>query len=241
MSGFWLFVVSAIPGQAEGEEILRHRFQERFWGLNVGTHSVKQISKGDNVVFYSKKHFLGTATIGSDVYRVQPERDYWLRDRFRHAYGVDLSQSEVWTDKLPIDSVLDKLELIVHKDMWQVHIQGGVRELTQADFEIIISTHNKPPEHLELLFVKELSSSEIRDQCIRFPTTLWKKLDKRNALSLLVKEQVVDMQMESRRMFPKSIPWNEFESIAGFGEKDYVLFKRRKDRQIELFVIHHLQ
>jgi len=199
---------------------------------------VKRLSRGDRIVFYGKKHFLATATIDSDAYKVPPERDYWLKNRFHHTQGIDLLQSDIWDHKLPIDCVLDKLGFVVHKDMWQIHMQGGVRELTRTDFDTIIDAHNRPVEHSELLLIKKLSSSEVVGGYVRLPDTVWHKLDKRDSLTVLVKGHVVDMRIDLGRMFPISIFWNEFKSMAGFDEKkDYIAVKRRENQQIEIVFI----
>jgi len=236
---FWLFVVTGIPKEIEGEQIFEARAKEGFWGLNEDTKNARYVSRGDSVVFYSKKYFLGTAVISSDMYRISTLRHYWLEERLKHPYGIDLSEIDVWSRKLPIDQVIDRLRFIVHKDMWQIHFQGGIRELSEEDFEIIVKAHNMPLEMGKFLLIKKLSPSENREHWIRIPKNALNRFPAKDFVRIHVKNKTVDMKIDSLgRMNPRHILWSEFKSIADFDEhNDYIGFKLIQDGKIELVVI----
>ena len=144
---YWLFVVTSqkADGQiVEADEILRQRFRDRFWGLGEKTPNRRALKQGDQVVFYvGKPHlaFAATSTLASDSFALTSEQ----KQQFSHGkamyttdYGVHLENAVQWDNPKLVKDLAPSLSFIENTLNWGAYFQGGVRQLSEDDFRIIV-------------------------------------------------------------------------------------------------------
>lgn len=144
---YWIFTVTGhkIGGEAfTAEEIFKQRMEDRFWGLGEKTPNRKNLTKGDKIVYYiglPKKIFAGTATLASSCFRLDEsqKKEYGHGKRFYTTdYGVLLGEIDIWHNPKNVEELFLKLNFIENKEFWFSYFQGGVRQITEEDFKIII-------------------------------------------------------------------------------------------------------
>lgn len=143
---YWMFSVTSHKEDGKTfnpEEILRQRFNDRFWGLGEKTPNRKALQAGDRVVFYlgnPHKAFAASAVLGSAMFTLSPaEQKEFAHDTqfFQTTYGVRLEQTVIWENPHRVEDLLPSLSFIENKEYWGSYFQGGVRQLRESDFEII--------------------------------------------------------------------------------------------------------
>jgi len=100
------------------------------WPIFVHTQNRKNLQIGDNVIFYEAglggQKFLGTSSINSEVKKTT-----------RLDYFVELNNINVWKKNVKVKDLLNKLDFIKDKQVWGRFLQGGVRRISEKDFDII--------------------------------------------------------------------------------------------------------
>lgn len=141
---FWIFVVTSHEDQGiTGEEVLRQRMQDRFWGLGEKTPNRKSLKSGDSIVFYVGspiRAFVAKAVLAGPSYQLMPQESEELshgKAFYRSQYGVRLEGIDVWLERRPVESLLPNLRFIENKKSWGTYFQGGVRSLSEEDFRVI--------------------------------------------------------------------------------------------------------
>jgi len=175
---YWIFV--AAPQESDGtkttaRETFNRRTVDEFWGLGERTPNRKHVAKGDVVVFYLARPdsaFAGEAELASGC--VEPDEETKERlshgvESFRPDYGVYLSNIEKWDELRPVIDLADELEFIDDPRQWWVYLQGGVREISEADYQRIRRgsiTGDRDTEEFERdsLFALESHLEEFIDQ-----------------------------------------------------------------------------
>ena len=153
---YWIFATT--PKKADGEiypasKIYSIRMTDKFWGIGEQTPNRKNIRKGDRVVYYtggSAPSFAGTATLASDLIALSAEEQTQLShgiDLFATTQGVWLNEVDIWDQPRPITSMISNLGFIKNATNWGAYFQGGIRQITEADYLTIIGT---PPSPLPL-------------------------------------------------------------------------------------------
>lgn len=100
---------------------------------------LKRMSVGDNIIYYSPKHFFGQSTpcqeftaigqvIGQDVY------SYDMGNGFV-PYRRNIQYQPV--QPVPIKPLISQLEFIKDKQRWGYPFRWGAFEIYQSDFELI--------------------------------------------------------------------------------------------------------
>jgi hypothetical protein len=192
---YWIFTVKARKDGGRPfspEEILKQRLKDHFWGLAEYAPNRKQLSKGDQVVFYMgvpRKVFAAKAVLGSDSFKLndKQKKDYshgmqlYIID-----YGVLLDQISIWEKPVPVESVIPTLEFIENKEYWGAYFQGGVRELSEHDFRNIVSDM-KPALSERIATSKDVESQEefaLEDHLEEFIYRNWASIDWGSKLEL---------------------------------------------------------
>jgi hypothetical protein len=143
----WIFTVTSHKGDGYSvtpEDIYNTRMGDRFWGLNKKTPNLRNLQKGDKVVFYlgqPEKAFAGTATLASASF----EPDEGEKDQLGHGIsfyrpdvGVHLADVDKWVERKPVDGLVEPLAFIKNKGSWNAHFQGGVIAVGEDDFQRIM-------------------------------------------------------------------------------------------------------
>ena len=145
---YWIFIVKGQTWDSEthtGEEIFRQRMKDQFWGLGERTPNRANLREGDKVVFYiavPKKVFGGTATLtssGSELSDSEKKQYAHGTEFYENDYGVLLKEIDLWaTPKAVTEELISRLEFIENKTFWGSYLQGGVRQITEGDFNTIM-------------------------------------------------------------------------------------------------------
>jgi hypothetical protein len=143
----WIFITTTQQtdaGALTGRQILETRMTDEFWGLGEKTPNRKALKKGDRIIFYvgaPESVFAATATLASDSLSVPEERKEALshgNNFFRAEYGVDLDAVSIWPTPKPITELAPNLEFIGKRQDWWCFLQGGVRGVSDADYQRIL-------------------------------------------------------------------------------------------------------
>jgi len=135
------FKGSKIPGRS----IFQQRMQYKIWDLRTGTKNRKNLKEGDKVIFYIGKpesSFVGTAELASANFKLDQEQQkkYSLGGEYDKAeYGIKLRDINIWKTPKKAHEIIHSLSFVVKKKNWGLYIKGGIRALTDKDFETIVS------------------------------------------------------------------------------------------------------
>lgn len=144
---YWIFTVT---GHKDGrdiykpEEIFSLRMKDQFWGIGEKTPNRNNIKKGDKVVYYLGlpiKGFCGVATLASSSFELNEKH----KEKFGHGknfykppYGVLLEEVETWNKPKHAETLIPLLSFIENKEYWFSYFQGGVRQISEEDYQVII-------------------------------------------------------------------------------------------------------
>jgi len=141
---YWIFVVTNHQEYSvTGEDVLKQRTQDKFWGLGESTPNRKGLKEGDSIVFYlgnPAKAFVGTAVLVGPSYQLSAEQSEELshgNEFFRSGYGVRLKDINLWSDRRLVEPLVSNLSFIQNKKSWGPYFQGGVRSIPEQDFQVI--------------------------------------------------------------------------------------------------------
>lgn len=127
-SGYFIFVFN--DTDAEWDK----RIKSKKWPVFAKTQFIDKLKKDDNIVFYrggAEKHiFLGTAK----VVKLEDSKE----DKF-----VLIDSIDVWKNPVHIKKIYDRLELIRNKAVYGVYLAGGVKKLSQKDFNVLVDSNKK--------------------------------------------------------------------------------------------------
>ena len=144
---YWFFTTTQKKINSEvitGEEILKQRLTDGFWGLGEKTPNRRYLQKGDLIVFYLGlpiMAFAASATLASDSFALSDEHKakYWHSNKVYEAeYGVLLENIQFWETSRPVKDLVYGLKFIENKENWFAYFQGGVRQLSEDDYRVII-------------------------------------------------------------------------------------------------------
>jgi hypothetical protein len=150
---YWIFIVT--QQNADGKtysstETYNQRMQDKFWGLGEKTPNRKNLQKADRVVFYlgnPEKSFAGTATLLSSSFQLNDSEKEKLshgKERYTTDYGVLLTDINQWENPKNAQDLIPQLSFIENKGAWGSYFQGGIRQITEEDYEIITHGASSP-------------------------------------------------------------------------------------------------
>ncbi|MBN1328664.1 MAG: EVE domain-containing protein [Candidatus Heimdallarchaeota archaeon] len=144
---YWIFIVTSqktIEGIFEAEKILKQRMEDGFWGLGEKTPHRRNLEKNDKVIFYignPKKEFAVSASLASKSFSLtnnQKENYSHGLQFYKPEYGVLLKDIKFLNPTRSIYNLISDLEFIENKQYWGIYFQGGVKQISEEDFQIII-------------------------------------------------------------------------------------------------------
>lgn len=177
---YWIFVATNHSDAETDEsftarEILERRLADGFWGLRQRTPHRRNLQQGDRVVFYEGRPASAFAA-EAELDSASLEPDESERDRlshgtqfFRPEYGVYLRNPEIWETRHPVDELAPELDFIDDPARWWLYLQGGIRQISEADFRRILTGPSRTaPDEEELeqqsLFALESHLEEFIDE-----------------------------------------------------------------------------
>lgn len=148
---YWIFTTTSHKtnkGYLIARDIFKQRTSDSFWGLGEKTPNRNSLNKGDKVVFYigiPEKVFAATATLASSPFKLDESHKQKFGhgiDFFTTEYGVLLTDIDVWNNPKAVEEILPLLRFIENKEFWYSYFQGGVRQISEEDFQIITGRRN---------------------------------------------------------------------------------------------------
>lgn len=142
----WIFTTTSHKtnrGFLAARDIFNRRTSDCFWGLGEKTPNRNNLTEGDKVVFYigiPEKVFAATATLATSPFKLDEVQKRKLGhgiDFFTTEYGVTLKDIDTWAIPKSVEELLPFLRFIENKEFWYSYFQGGVRQISEEDFETI--------------------------------------------------------------------------------------------------------
>lgn len=144
---YWIFICTCHDtddGYIKSSEIYRQRMVDKFWGLGERTAHRESLRNTDKVIFYvgyPETIFAGCAILSSSAFRTNEEQQSRFchgKEFFKSEYGVFLDEIEIWQKPILAGNIAKELDFIKKPRFWGTYLQGGIRKITQNDFETII-------------------------------------------------------------------------------------------------------
>ncbi len=208
----WIFTVTGQRFEGQNvppEEILEIRFKDKFWGLAERTPNRRNVNKGDKVIFYMglpHKKFAANATLASDNFelsRREIKKYGHDMDFYRQKFGVRLEDLSIWEKPMSAETLVPNLQFIENKEYWGAYFQGGVRQLSDHDFNMILASRDT--SFVEKVKLEEDLESEsefaLEGHLEEFLDTNWDQIDFGRRLSRFETED------QTGRQFPAG-PWS---------------------------------
>ncbi len=151
---YWLFTVTQKKtdhGSLSAEDILKQRLTDRFWGLAERTPNRRALQKGDRVVFYvgiPSMTFAAVATLASDSFTLSEKQKTQYshgKELYKADYGVILEEIQIWDPPRLVKDLIPALTYIENKQNWGAYFQGGVRQLDEDNFRVIVDNRGLAP------------------------------------------------------------------------------------------------
>jgi hypothetical protein len=162
----WIFIVTQRKSSGKiitPEEVFNQRMQDKFWGIGEKTPNRKNLSLGDNIVFYlglPSKVFSGEAKLASDCFRLENHH----KQKYDHGtvafspeFGVLLDEINIWRTPKSAKDIIPDLTFIENKEYWFSYFQGGVRLIPEEDY-LTITGKREVELSEKLLTTKDLES-----------------------------------------------------------------------------------
>lgn len=130
----WIFVIK------DDETVFKKRIQNKIWPIFSGTKFQTFLEVGDDVIFYQAglngQRFLGRTTLKSKVIKI-PEKI--------NSY-IEIDETDIWKKPLSIRNLISKLNFIENKTHWGLDLQGGILQLNDKDYTLIIKESKRPKQ-----------------------------------------------------------------------------------------------
>lgn len=130
----------------EAMDIVVTLFDAATWLFSPRTAKVQSLVPGDKFVVYmagqQNKCFVGTFTLETapTEFNSNPEGLENLLKYF--SLSSKIKDVSLWPTPVPIRSILVDLTFIVDKKNYGLYLRQGIRQLSEADFDIIVGYHN---------------------------------------------------------------------------------------------------
>ncbi|MEA1981853.1 MAG: endonuclease NucS [candidate division Zixibacteria bacterium] len=164
---YWLFTVTRKKDGSDkiaADEIFKIRMQDKFWGVGEKTPNRKNLEKDDVVIFYvgiPSMVLSGEAVLASESFKLDIEQ----KNKYCHKqsylttdYGVFLEKIQIWSKPIEIKPIIENLNFIDNKEFWFAYLQGGIRQISEKDYNIITGKYN--PTLIEQISKKKDIESE---------------------------------------------------------------------------------
>ena len=122
--------------------ILMKRLEEKKYPLYTRTPHLHRIQSNDEVVFYlagkkdKAQNFLGQAIVGSietsSELLVDPDKEKYVVEEY-----LILDKIKIFKAPVHIKSIITKLDFIINKSNYGVYFMGGVKKISEKDFNLI--------------------------------------------------------------------------------------------------------
>jgi predicted RNA-binding protein len=122
--------------------ILMKRLDEKKYPLYTRTPHLNRIQSNDVAVFYlagkkdKAQNFLGEAIISSietsSELLIDPDKERYVVEKY-----LILDKIKIFKTPVHIKSIITKLDFIINKSNYGVYLMGGVKKISEKDFNLI--------------------------------------------------------------------------------------------------------
>jgi|APSaa5957512493_1039668.scaffolds.fasta_scaffold75710_2 predicted RNA-binding protein len=125
-------------------DIFNKRIEEKKYPLYPRTPNLNEIKDDDEVMFYiagagkERQSFVGQAIIQ----KVETPKEFLVdpdKDNYEVIKYLWFKKIKIFETSKNIQSIIDKLDFVKNKNNYGTYLMGGVKKLTQKDFNLIIS------------------------------------------------------------------------------------------------------
>jgi hypothetical protein len=133
MANFWIFVmVEYNDYNMSILDTIKKVGQEKTWRIGARTANKLKIQKGDNILVY-------TSGEGNREFIASAKLDSGYINEGRPNYGhVKLTEIKIFEKKIPLRSMINKLDFIKNKTRYGSHFQSGVITIGEKDYKKIV-------------------------------------------------------------------------------------------------------
>lgn len=198
----WIFTVTKQTKDGSvltGREIYEQRMKDYFWGLHVRTPNHSYISPGDRVVFYigaPESAFSGTATLATTFFELsseQKQKYFHESPVYRPAFGVELKNIRVWDNSKLASDLVSDLTFIENKEYWGTYFQGGIRGLSEKDYNVIVGARTfselSDKQLSPIADIESLSQFALESHLEEFIHKNWNRIERIKNLNLYKSEE----------------------------------------------------
>lgn len=126
-------------------EVIKGRLEKGYWPLGERTRYRMRFSEGDLVLLYAGSKnsvFVAAARVASpcispryeDKMRMEYEWDYLNA----FPYGIRLTDPMLFSEPIKAKEIIAEFSFIDDDRRWGVYFQGGVTEIDEADYQLVI-------------------------------------------------------------------------------------------------------
>ncbi len=143
----FVFIVAG-ENRKPARDVLATRVADGVWPLNRRTPHQAALSRGDRIVFYAAKagggdimSFIARGIVGGSRVpstRHDPDRPTWLGIQPNQLYDVPVVDVEWFPSPSPARGLIERLGFVKNPDAWGSYFQGGIRRLSEGDYETIV-------------------------------------------------------------------------------------------------------
>ena len=206
----WIFTVTSHKSDGReftAEEVLKQRIEDEFWGLGEKTPNRKNVGQGDKIVFYvgnPVKSFAASTTLATAAFKLSKEQQDTLShgtQYYRAPYGVRLQDIRVWSERKTVVDLLPNLDFIENKEFWGTYFQGGIRGISERDFQRIIGSSGPTQSRNSFESIESTAEFALETHLEEFLDKNWQSID----FGLPLRKH--DVEGQSGRQFPAG-PWS---------------------------------
>ena len=128
---YWIFVIR------DDDSVFDNRIKQKKWPLFQSTKFRTCLEIGDNIIFYkagkNAQIFLGSAVIKNPGEEISGKM----------VYNADLEEIDIWKKQPSIRNLIKNLRFIKNKEHWGLNLQGGIIEVDDKDYSLILKESKK--------------------------------------------------------------------------------------------------
>lgn len=114
------------------QDELDKRFDSKKWPFFFNTRNQKNLKKGDRIIFYQGG--TGNHKFFADAIIVSVTNTPKTKE-------INIAEISKWKKPVDITEIYEKLDIIKQPKCYGVYLAGGIKKLSQKDFERIIHAH----------------------------------------------------------------------------------------------------
>lgn len=145
MKNYYCFITS--DNQESAYNIFLKRIKEKKWVTYLKTLKYSSLKENDEIIFYiagsciNRQTFAGIATV--EKVNLSNNKPMVDPDNIKREISsiIDLKNINIFKNPIKVQNLIENLRFIKNKYNWGMYFHGGIRELNEKDFELILRTN----------------------------------------------------------------------------------------------------